>query len=137
METKKCYYCGINKPLEELKKDKRRSHGRASECKKCHNKEYSKYGRENRTKQWERLKQWRENNRPHVNAQALKYQQTPYGKIKKSAHDKVYHALKTGRIKKQDCEVCGLKAQAHHEDYSKPLDVKWLCRKHHAEIHNQ
>ena len=34
------------------------------------------------------------------------------------------------------CEVCGAtKAQAHHCNYSKPLDVRWLCPKHHAEWH--
>jgi hypothetical protein len=39
-------------------------------------------------------------------------------------------------IPKQPCEVCGNpKAQKHHEDYSKPLEVKWLCVKHHAAHH--
>ncbi len=30
------------------------------------------------------------------------------------------------------CSDCGeTKVEAHHEDYSKPLDVEWLCKKHH------
>jgi hypothetical protein len=42
----------------------------------------------------------------------------------------------SGRLKKLPCEVCGNpKSDGHHDDYAKPLDVKWLCRKHHAERH--
>ncbi len=42
----------------------------------------------------------------------------------------------TGQVKKQPCEVCGLvKVDAHHDDYAKPLEVRWFCRQHHAEHH--
>lgn len=44
-------------------------------------------------------------------------------------------AVKSGKITKKDsCEVCGSRDQieAHHEDYTKPFDVKWLCRAHHV-----
>lgn len=45
-------------------------------------------------------------------------------------------AIKKRKIIKKPCEICGEQiSQAHHEDYSKPLDVIWLCRKHHREIH--
>ena len=45
-------------------------------------------------------------------------------------------ALDDGIIKKQPCEVCGLlDVEAHHDDYSKPLEVRWLCRKHHLDLH--
>jgi hypothetical protein len=44
-------------------------------------------------------------------------------------------AVKKGEIVRQPCEVCGADAQAHHDDYSRPLDVRWLCTKHHAEHH--
>ena len=35
------------------------------------------------------------------------------------------------------CLFCGDKfsVQGHHENYSKPLDVLWLCRSHHADLH--
>lgn len=55
---------------------------------------------------------------------------------KKRAHNQVYRALRDGRLHREPCEVCGSteKVQAHHDDYSKPLDVRWLCSRHHAEV---
>jgi len=50
----------------------------------------------------------------------------------------VYLALKKGKLIRQPCEVCGsMKADAHHDDYSKPLEVRWLCRSHHRKLHNR
>lgn len=49
-----------------------------------------------------------------------------------------FEALKAGQITHKACQVCGLsKAQAHHEDYSKPFDVVWLCREHHGARHRE
>lgn len=46
------------------------------------------------------------------------------------------YAVKTGKILKYPCEICGeLKVEGHHKDYSKPLDVNWLCQLHHREVH--
>lgn len=45
-------------------------------------------------------------------------------------------AKRYGKIKVGVCEKCGeVKVDAHHTDYSKPLDVMWLCRKHHMKLH--
>lgn len=55
--------------------------------------------------------------------------------LKRTAHLAASNAIRDGRLIRQPCEVCGGKAQAHHDDYSKPLDVRWLCTKHHAEWH--
>lgn len=33
---------------------------------------------------------------------------------------------------KETCIFCGKDAEAHHEDYTKPLDVTWVCKKHHG-----
>ena len=46
------------------------------------------------------------------------------------------YAIRTGKISRGKCEVCkSQKTQGHHDDYSKPLEVKWFCPKHHAEHH--
>ena len=57
-------------------------------------------------------------------------------RIKSRAHVKLNTALKRGKVSKLPCSICGdINALAHHHDYSKPLDVVWLCRTHHAEEH--
>lgn len=44
--------------------------------------------------------------------------------------------LRRGKIIKLPCLFCGnINSQAHHHDYSKPLEVTWLCRMHHLSLH--
>ena len=63
---------------------------------------------------------------------------TEQGKQKHRTRRNLYHAVKTGKIKRLPCEICAeQKSEAHHPDYAKPLEVKWLCRKHHALIHRK
>ena len=55
---------------------------------------------------------------------------------KVASHRIVRRAIMLGELVRQACETCGIDpAQAHHEDYSKPLDVVWLCKKHHEARH--
>lgn len=52
------------------------------------------------------------------------------------AHWAVQTAIRNGTLVKIPCEVCGLlRSSAHHDDYSKPLLVRWLCHAHHMELH--
>lgn len=52
------------------------------------------------------------------------------------AQDAVGTALTQGRLVRQSCEQCGhAKAQAHHDDYAKPLEVRWLCVSCHRVWH--
>jgi deoxycytidylate deaminase len=56
----------------------------------------------------------------------------------RKAHVILGNAVRDKRVVKQPCEVCGSTiVQAHHDDYSKPLEVRWLCVPHHNEHHVQ
>lgn len=75
-----------------------------------------------RTAEYARAKEWREQNRD-----------------KRHAHVVVGNAIRDGRLKPQPCERCGysIGVQAHHEDYSRPLDVTWLCTRCHGQRHRE
>ena len=45
----------------------------------------------------------------------------------------VHNAIARGKMTKEPCVVCGKeKVEAHHPDYTKPLEVIWYCRLHHV-----
>ena len=57
---------------------------------------------------------------------------------RRAASALVSKALKTGKLVKAPCFVCGAsEVEGHHPDYSTPLSVTWLCVDHHKEIHWQ
>jgi hypothetical protein len=62
---------------------------------------------------------------------------TPHARtIKINARNKVHKAIKNGTLVPLPCEQCGeCVTEAHHDDYSKPLVISWLCKKHHIERH--
>lgn len=72
----------------------------------------------------------RENRRKH-------YELFPEAKKRANARSYLNVYIKRGAIKKGPCIVCGTEKnlEAHHEDYDKPLEVIWYCRKHHIEKH--
>lgn len=58
--------------------------------------------------------------------------------VKAHARSLLQSAVRHGAIQRKPCVVCGNpKSHGHHHDYRKPLDVEWLCRKHHAEKHRR
>ena len=76
---------------------------------------------------------------PKVRQKRLEYQRcyrkTPRSLLLHGAATMVMAAIRLGMIQKEPCRVCGGPSQAHHHDYTKPLEVTWLCRKHHMENH--
>lgn len=89
----------------------------------------------NREKRIEYNKKWRENNKEkcieYENKAKILY------KDKRAIRYITRSAVKIGKIVRGSCEICGEeKVEAHHEDYNKPLEIKWLCVKHHHLLHS-
>ena len=87
----------------------------------------------------ELVKKWEKENPEKLRA----IRHRAYLKRKKNSHFKlkarymVRNWIRLGKIKKLPCEICGeQKVQAHHEDYSHPLKVRWLCHEHHYNLHH-
>jgi hypothetical protein len=53
------------------------------------------------------------------------------------AHGMVSWAVEKGVLIRKSCEICGSETNvhAHHDDYSEPLKIRWLCHNHHFEYH--
>jgi hypothetical protein len=67
-----------------------------------------------------------------------KYYYNPANRHKDLARNAIADAIRRGKMSRQHCEKCGSeKSEAHHEDYSKRLDVKWLCRPCHKGEHHK
>ena len=73
METKICYKCGEEKPLEEFYKDKTRKDGRHSLCKTCSNQRMKLYYQKNSEEIKNRARNWEKNNREKRNASVKKW----------------------------------------------------------------
>ena len=54
------------------------------------------------------------------------------------AQQKLNIAIRSGKVKRSPCEICGeIRVHAHHPNYERPLDVQFLCPIHHKLIHNK
>jgi hypothetical protein len=91
------------------------------------------------------IEKWRAHDRERAKLperKAADYQATKKKRASKPlrfrAHWTVANALRSGELVRSPCEVCGAaEVDGHHDDYSKPLDVRWLCRTHHCEHHTR
>lgn len=65
-----------------------------------------------------------------------RYEKKRKNKIKIKASRIVRDEIRRGRLQRGACVVCGINnAEAHHENYTSPLDIMWLCGNHHKERH--
>lgn len=84
----------------------------------------------------DRITQWQANHPDKTRRYKLAW--VDRNREKRAAHVIVGNAIRDGRLIRKPCEICGAeKVTAHHPDYSKPLTVKWLCSKHHGELHRK
>lgn len=130
-----CIECAGEKPSSEYYAHPKMTAGHVNVCKECHksrmrtrariNPAVQEYDRqryqrpERKADGAERAKQWRQRNPSAYRA-----------------HTEVGNAIRSGRLKKLPCEFCSREdVHAHHRDYSKPLEVIWLCPKCHQRLH--
>ena len=121
--VKECSDCGETKFLSEFS-PKPRGLGRVdSFCYPCR----AKYRRERRKN-------------PEISKGETRSSQKWYVKNPEKYRAKiaVRTAIRHGELEKLPCEVCGTEdgqISGHHADYSKPLEVQWLCALHHKAEH--
>lgn len=97
-------------------------------------KHYAKEGSAEKTKA--RNSKWRKANTAKTRESQTKYVKRNPLKIRARAW--IRHQLRNGFMVREPCEKCGAeRADAHHDDYSKPLEVRWLCRQHHMDYHRE
>lgn len=81
-----------------------------------------------------RSKEYKKRNLEKIGAYNRKYRQE--NKKAFLAYNTIQKALRKNKIQKLSCEICNNpKVHAHHDDYEKPLEIRWLCPKHHRKLH--
>lgn len=135
MTTKRCFKCLCEKPFEAFYKHFAMADGRLGKCKECTKNDVLKHRLENlqKIRAYDKMR----SSSPHrlalqVKTTAIYRAQFPE---RARANALVNKATRNGKLLKQPCWVCGESAIAHHPDYSRPLDVVWLCQIHHKETH--
>ena len=148
---KVCRECNTEKPLSEFYKHPRMADGHLNKCSECVKKRVSKHREANleRILAYDKMRA----NKPHRVQARKEYAKTEAGKLAKKKAINAYHArypmkyaahvivgnhIRNGRIvPESSCSCCGSteKIEGHHDDYTKPLDVRWLCEKCHKEWH--
>ena len=144
--NKICIRCGLLKPIvEDYYKHAQMKDGHLSVCKSCvkdrvgkrekalrETTEFVVSERERGREKYHRL--YKGNGQTGSTEAKAKYiKDNP---LRRYANNMVASALKSGRLEKKPCEVCDdPRVHGHHDDYYKPLEVRWLCTKHHHEHH--
>ena len=110
----KCDYCGKEYHTKKSSFEKRKRHFCSRSC-------YSRYRAEFLPKE-------------EQNAYGTGHTEDERKKRAK-ARSTFNHYMRDNHLERQPCEICGSPAEAHHDDYDKPLEVRWLCFEHHREWH--
>ena len=121
----KCSRCGVmpSPSGDNFHKDRARGSGFASYCIECTRIRNAQWGKNNHKKRRETASEWRRRN-PSYRHQYLK------------SHSVLNGSIAAGKLSRGPCVICGTsKTEGHHPDYGKPLNVIWLCKKHHTELH--
>jgi hypothetical protein len=106
--------------------------GHLNICKTCTKERVRRYADSAKVRERERIR----SRFSHRLAARREYQRINRQMV--AAHKAVQCALKSGKLMKPSaCSKCDRmrKLDAHHDDYAKPLEVRWLCRPCHRQHH--
>ncbi len=133
---KTCFKCGVPQPLSNFYRHPRMADGHLGKCKSCTKADVnSNYAsRRKQYSEYEHQRNQDEGRRSRKRLYEAKHRQNNPDKAK--ARNAVSNAIRDGKLERGPCEVvgCNNKAQAHHDDYSQPFQIRWLCFKHHREL---
>jgi len=138
---KNCSACQKRLPVSEFTKNSASEDLLSSRCRSCAREDRIKKGLQ-KPEGWERKtknmseyqKAWHKKNPSYRTERSKTW--LSRNPERRKVRDAVKYALRTGKLQKLPCGVCGeLEVEGHHSDYSRPLDVIWLCKEHHREIH--
>lgn len=129
-----CKKCNKEKNVEEFYVHSKMGDGRLSFCKECVKERVRIYSHTDRGREVDRKRNTTERGKERQARHRKKYRRIYPEKYR--AVRLAYEAFRRGDLTKYPCTMCGdAKSEMHHDDYSKPLEVRWLCRKHHREHH--
>lgn len=136
---KDCFKCGKHLELSEFYAHPMMADGHLNKCKECTKRDVStdRAAKREQYSEYERLRNQSEKRKEKRREGRRKHDRRNPQKAR--ARRMLTNAVKDGKIERKPCTFCGeTKSQAHHEDYSKPLDVIWACFKCHREkLHGQ
>ena len=128
---KVCFKCKEEKPRSEFYPHKRMADGLLGKCKECTKRDVREDRRYSpNARAYDKRRYTEDPERKRKLAEGVKRRRRENPK-KTKARNAVHNAVRDGRlIKPPHCSRCGIrgvKIEGHHEDYSKPLEVRWLC----------
>lgn len=144
---KTCTGCGEAKPLDAFSRHPRGRDGRHPRCKACKAARERERRREDPTYEREVARRYKARNPEKAREVARKtsrrqkvLQKERYPE-KVAARKALENAIRRGAIQKPTvCEECDgeflrREIHGHHHDYTKPLQVEWLCLRCHSDRH--
>jgi len=146
---KNCFKCTKEKKLSDFYKHKGMSDGRLNKCKECNKKDSKNYiSLKIKSLEWRLKERKRCRKKSKENSNKIKrnpkYQNSwnLKNKEKRKAMAILNNYIRTKIMIKPDIctfsfDICNGKIEGHHCNYDKPLDVVWLCNKHHNYIHRK
>ena len=132
MTQKQCFKCKKIKCLSGFYVHKYMKDGHLNKCIECCKADSLSH----RNNNIERIRAYDRSRGARRSAEAVRAYRKRYPN-KYKAHSMVNNAIRTKKLFKENCELCNRNdsVHAHHDDYLKPLNIRWLCAACHSRWH--